>query len=384
MPGKLVARTIEAAQDRDPVARAMVLLSASRVLAALDRPAARRVFADGVELLKSIPFDPHVRSFVFDEAVCLGSTADPVAALELFLNLPEEENRFVRRSAGRMLAQGLAKAGEFEAVLRLIEDPSCEADGAGYLIQYAPELTVRAMIAARERWRRDRIAPWMGGIGSKISEYYSLLSQNWRALDSGEAQGWLDEALAAIAGEPDQAMNGQFGERARFHSARDVYLFQLLNAIRGLHTEEETQSILSAYPAVAAAAEVYPLGVESVKAERRPAEGRSEGFMYSGSGSDARRMISAHRGEAGAIDGWIEEARHLFSADINKPNAASRVFWPSCHAYKVAMYYAGKAKGISAEPLLGQIPDTDIALCAGVELAAGVLGLTQYSGLRIG
>jgi hypothetical protein len=48
------------------------------------------------------------------------------------------------------------------------------------------------------------------------------------------------------------------------------------------------------------------------------------------------------------------------------------------------MYYAGKAKGMSAEPLLRQIPDTDIALAAAIELAAGVLGLNQYSGLRLG
>jgi hypothetical protein len=385
MPRELVERTIEDASHRDPVTRAMVLLCASRVLAGLDQPAARRAFTEGLRLLASISFDQRIRSFVFNEAVCLGSTADPVAAMKLFRSLPPQEHPFTRLSTGTMLVQALAKAGEFEAALNLLEDGSCEMHGAGALMHYAPELTVRVMAAARERWRRDRAVPRTSGMFP--SGFYSLLSENCLRLDPVEAQGWLDEALAAIEADPDHATRAEFGKRVRFDSMRDMHVFQLLNVIRRLRTPEEAQSILSAHPAVAAAAEIYPFGLESVKAEPRPAGAGGGGFMYSASGSDARRiplMISAHRGDTGAIEKWIEEAHHVFSADIHKPNSAPRVFWPSCHAYKIAMYYAGKAKGMSAEPLLRQIPDTDIALAAAIELAAGVLGLNQYSGLRLG
>ena len=370
MPRELIARTIEDTKHRDPVTRAMVLLCGSRVLAGLDQPAARRAFAEGLQILESVSFDERIRGFVFNEAVCLGCTADPVAALRLFRSLPQGEIPFPRRSSGTMLVQALARAREIEAALSLLEDLSCEADGVAAFIHHAPEFAVRAMAGARERWRRDRAVPRMSGRFPSISHFYSLLSEHWRRLDPAEAQNWLDEALAAIRADPDESMNGQFGERVRFHSMRDIHLFQLLNVIRGLRTPEEAQAILSACPAVAAASAIYPFGLESVKAERRPQEAESGGLMYSVA--------------AGAIERWIEEAHHLFSADIHKPNSAPRVFWPSCHAYKIAMYYAGKAKGMPAEPLLQQIPDTDIALCAAIELAAGVLGLDQYSGLRIG
>jgi hypothetical protein len=71
-------------------------------------------------------------------------------------------------------------------------------------------------------------------------------------------------------------------------------------------------------------------------------------------------------------------------ADPDDPNLALRVFWPSCHAYKVAMYWAGKRLGNDAEPLLTEIPDFDFALLASIELEAAALGLPQYSGVRMG
>jgi hypothetical protein len=277
-----------------------------------------------------------------------------------------------------MLVQGLIRAGETEAALSLLEDQSYDVDGAEFVIRGAPEFTVRAMRAARERWRRDRAVPPIAGIFPRTGRYFSMLSQNWRRLDPLEAREWLDEALAAIEEDPDHPTKAEFGNRVELHSERDMHVFQLLNLIRALGTPDEVQAIFSAYPAVATAAMSYPLGMESVLAERSslPLESRRGGFI--GSGSHARR------GGGGPIEKWIEEAHHLFRTDINRPNTAPRVFWPSCHAYGVAMYYAGKANGVSAEPYLLHIPDTDIMLCASIQLAAGALGLDQYCGVRIG
>ena len=47
------------------------------------------------------------------------------------------------------------------------------------------------------------------------------------------------------------------------------------------------------------------------------------------------------------------------------------------------MYWAGKRLGKDAEPLLAEIPDSDFALLASIELAAGALGLPQHSGVRM-
>jgi hypothetical protein len=75
---------------------------------------------------------------------------------------------------------------------------------------------------------------------------------------------------------------------------------------------------------------------------------------------------------------------HLEDTDADDPNLAPHVFWPSCHAYKVAMYWAGRQLGKDAEPLLAEIPDADFALLASIDLAAGALGLPQHSGVRMG
>jgi hypothetical protein len=40
--------------------------------------------------------------------------------------------------------------------------------------------------------------------------------------------------------------------------------------------------------------------------------------------------------------------------------------------------------GMDAARLLDEIPDTDLALFGAIELAAGVLGLPQSSGVRVG
>jgi hypothetical protein len=45
---------------------------------------------------------------------------------------------------------------------------------------------------------------------------------------------------------------------------------------------------------------------------------------------------------------------------------------------------AKRMSGMDAARLLDEIPDTDLALFGAIELAAGVLGLPQSSGVRVG
>jgi hypothetical protein len=294
-----------------------------------------------------------------------------------------------------MLVQSLAQSGAVETAVELLEDLNCEAGRAEVVVHFAsdPALQRRAMWAARERWRALRKRPDSPGAFEQ-HEFYRLFSQHWRKLEPSEAGAWLDEILLAIATDPDHPTSARFGERVELHSMRDMHLFEILNVLRTLKPPDQVEALLHAHPDVADAARVYPLGLESLMAQQRSApEGRrcGVGFVGSGSGSGGDRrlvagMMAAQRGDPSAVQHLLAEARrlHLEDTDADDPNLAPHVFWPSCHAYKVAMYWAGRQLGKDAEPLLAEIPDADFALLASIDLAAGALGLPQHSGVRMG
>jgi hypothetical protein len=377
MPAGLVKRAIEQSTNRGPFVRAIALLSGARVL------------AEGLAIAEGLPLDARRLRRVLDDAVRYGALADSEAAIALFRQAPPDESRTRRRSTGTMLVQALAKGGKIEVALELLEDLSCETGGAGIIIHMSPDLVVqrRAMMAARARWRALR--PKADPVDDPFSqhEFYSLFATHWRKLDAGEAESWLDEILQALESDPALPTNATFGERVHFHSLREAHLFEILDVLRELKAPEQVAGILRAYPKVEEAAEVYPLGLESLRSEL-PAKASGSGYMVAGSSQDRglmEGMRAAQKDEASAVQQLLAEARRLHREDLNpeEPNLAPHVFWPACHAYKVAMYWAGKKSGMDAEPLLDQIPDTDFAILAGIELAAGTLGLDQPFGVRM-
>lgn len=291
-----------------------------------------------------------------------------------------------------MLVQSLAQSGAVETAVELLEDLNCEASRAEAVVHLASDLALqrRAMRAARERWRALRKRPDSPGAFEQ-HEFYRLFSQHWRKLEPSEAGAWLDEILLAIEADPDYRARGSFLE---LHSTRAIHLFEILNVLGALKTPDQMEAILHAHPDVTDAARVYPLGLESLMAQQRPAPESGAcrgglGYVSSGSGRDSRLlagMMPAQRGDPSAVQHLLAEARrlHLEDTDADDPNLAPRAFWPSCHAYKVAMYWAGRHLGKDAEPLLAEIPDPDFALLASIELAAGALGLPEHSGVRMG
>jgi hypothetical protein len=387
----LLRRVIEASKDREPLVRAMALLNVARVLAALDKEEARRTFADGVMEVDKLSLDRRTADAILNEVVRLGSTADPFAAADFFRRLPSSDDASMRRWAGTMLVQSLAENNEMEAAVSLLEDLKIDVGGAGIILHLAPDLATRrrAMYAARERWRarHKRSDSQPGG----VEEFYSLLSQYWRQLEPAEAESWLDEAVLAIENDPDGEMSARFGEHVELHSVRAANLFHLLNILRAVRAPDQVEEILAAHPDVAAAAKVYPLGLESLMAQKPPAAPsgtRRAGFGWVGSPRDAGIMeavFAARDGDTSAVHRLMNEARSRYALDTDaeRPNSAPRVFWPSCSAYKTAMYWAGKMSGMDAEPLLEQVPDRDLRLLSSVELAAGALGLPQHSGMSM-
>jgi len=373
------------------VVAAMALLHGARVLAAVDREGAKLLYAEGCAALEGLALTGHARGLVPWEAVRLGATVDPIAALALFRRLPAGGPDFHSGSTGRLLVQSLAQTGEFETAVELLEDLNCPSGGAGIVVHLAPDIALqrRAMSSARKRWRMAR-QPGPGFVAER--EFFQVFSQHWQKLEPAEQRSWLDEILRTIETQPDRPADAEFGE-VRLHSMHDRQLFDILNVLRALKPADQVEAILRAHRDVAKGAEIYPLGMESVMAQARAAAGNKAcgtggGFMVGGRAGDPlmEAAIKALRGDPSAVADMMAEALRLFreDRDLENPNYAPCPFWPSCQAYRMAMYWAGKTSGMDAAPLLDEIPDTDLALFASIELAAGVLGLPQYSGVQVG
>ncbi len=396
MPFALVKRAVELARDREALVRAMALLHAARVLAAMDIEAARQVFGEGVAAADGLNLPAHETEYVLHEAVRLGAYADPLAAVALFRKLPPGGHGWSRRMAGTTLVRSLAWSGDFENALGLLEDLHYEMGGAQAVVDWAPDPAVqrRAMAAARERWRalRKSVDPHQGHRAE--NDFFRLFSRHWRKLEAAEQEIWLDEILHALETDPDRPTNASFGHDVKLHSTRDSHLFEILSVLRALKPADQVEAILRERPDVAEGARIYPLGIESLFAERRPApqapEGGPGGWGFGSSGSlSANRLLAAtmaaRQGDPSGVRDLLAETHRLYreDTDASDPNVAPLVFWPSCHAYRSALYWAGDRSGQAAEPLLAEIPDADLALLASIELAAGTLGLPEHSGVRM-
>src|SRR5688500_3611455 len=175
------------------------------------------------------------------------------------------------------------------------------------------------------------------------------------------------------------------------HSSRDAHLFEVLGMLRALRSAGDVQGILGRHPGVAVAAQTFPLGQESVQNQQRepPARKGNEEpsfcFVSSGSGWDSQLiplLMAAHRGDRSAPGMMLDAAYRVFleDTDLEDGNNAPLPFWPSCMAYKSALYWAGRIVGSDAKSMVGDVPDRDLALLASAELAAGLLGLNEFPG----
>ena len=369
----------------------MVLLHGARGLAAVDPEAARKAFAEGLALAEALELDPRVLTVVLCEAVQLGAGADPEAAVALFRRIPSGSPDLHRSSAGQRLVDSLARSGQVEAAVELLEDLSLPAGGAMQVLQLTSDraLQRRALAAARERWRESRNQPLE--FASHNFFFFPLFAQHWQKLEPADQESWLDESLLAIETSPDLPMTGRLGDQVELLSVRSMNLFRLLKVLAGLKPPAEVAATLSRYPDVEKAAKRYPLGMESVIAEQRAAatgaacgSGGPGGGMGFGGGQEglAAATMAAHRGEPSAVRDILEEGHRLFrkDKDPDNPNCAPVAFWPSCRAYQAAMYWAGKLSGEGSESLLAEVPDTELALLASIELAAGTLGFPECGG----
>ncbi len=394
---ELLQHAIREAEHRESPVRVMALLQCARALSVIDKGASKATFAEALAAAEELTLPIQYRQIVLSEAVIMGAAADPMAAVALFRRCSEDEaHPGWGLRCGNRLVQTLAGNGHINAAIDLLEDLNCEAGGATAVVHLTsdPQLQHRVLSAAHARWRayREREGVYDRPPFAE-DEFYWVFADHWRKLEIPEARAWLEEALQAIEAGPDHACSARFGDRVEFHSIKHKRLFQLLPVMRAHLTAERVEQILAAYPEVRSAAEIYPLGVDTMKSEWRPPSPGAPGgvrFAFAGSGSyndlPAASIPAASRGDRSAIERSIAEANELYLEDIHTldPQTSPRVFWPSCLAYRTAMYWAGKNLGKDAEPLLARIPDRDFAFLGGIEMAAGALGLPQHAGVRAG
>lgn len=385
MPAAMVQRAIEQARDRDAFVHTAALVYGSRVLASLDKQAAKTAYAAGVTAADNLALSDHDREHFFRQIVQFGASVDPLAALMLFRRtLSLQRHPFIWESATSMLAQGLAKSGEFEAALELLQDPNC-TPALGPEWTDDPSMRRRFLLAAREGWRaRNRRA---GQGAPRCEGFYRLYAQHWRALPREKAEALLDEIVDMIRSEPDQPTHSIYPRVQFVESHAASQLFQVLNVLQAIMPAERVHALLRAYPELERAAEIYPLGIESVMAEPRPARSAS-GFGFAMTGGDPAwqaTVMSALRGDSDAVKNLLEDAHQALREDTDpgNPNLAPRVFWPSCGAYKAALYHAGRLYGSDAESRLDEIPDRDFQLLSRIEMAAGIAGLSYMGGFHM-
>lgn len=96
-------------------------------------------------------------------------------------------------------------------------------------------------------------------------------------------------------------------------------------------------------------------------------------------------LMAAHRGERSAVRALLEDAHRAFREDTDPEdgNLAPLAFWPSCGAYRRALYWGGRIVDPDAKPLVEEVPERDLALLAGVELAAGLAGVGEFTWTRM-
>lgn len=360
MPDQLVRDAIERSRTREPLANAMALLTGARVLAYMNLAAAKRALDEGLSIFDQISFDGTFGQFHLHEIVRLSAPVDPEIAVSRYKQLDPGRPHHPDTIA---LISHLAVHGSTSIALDLFEDLRYPVEGAAWLIgaNQDPAFQIRVLRAAKARWHQSRQSPFP-------ADFHRLFSQWFRILDPVEASGWLDELLERATTLSTNRIGARFADGIEFQTFADMHVFELLHTARALKSAPFVEELLRRYPAVAAAAEVYPNGTESIvpaPPPPRPTMGKS----------------SIALSPSISIEHLLDEAQHIFMDDVNN-NAAPRTYWPATHAYRLALFWAGQRHGKVGQRFLQSVPDADIAILAAIELAGGILDLPMRQGLQ--
>jgi hypothetical protein len=372
MVEQLIAETVQAARMAALEVRAPALLHASRVLTTQDRAEADRVFNEALALMPNL--DPRSMRCFGDRVLLIAAAAQPSRFRELVKAYPPLP---MLHGMDHVL-QTMVDHGHVRAAAEYLAQPVNTDDypyGTVPLIlqQYAEDQqqSLDIMRSAAAAWRR-----------SPVYDFFRLFAAQWKILPPEEARGILQELLAFVAAQPDRSIHARIGMDVEFTSEQDFRRFELLPVLGRLEPET-VRSLSESRPQFAKGVARFPLGLESVMTERRPAPapaGGARGYVMAGNPKDfpmMHRLMEAER--AGELGPFFEHALRLYAedSDPDNPNLVPRECWPSTQQFRRAFDLAGRVRGETAVELFDRVPDGDLLLFSQIALAAALRGLPE-------
>jgi hypothetical protein len=248
-----------------------------------------------------------------------------------------------------------------------------------------------------------RPIPHLGGHDNVViyfnqlqGRFIRLFQHHWHILPPDEALSVVRQIVQIALDRPDLGTSAGISDGIHFSSSREHALFGVLHILRHLDPGL-AESLIAHHTQLAAAAQRYPNGIESMHGElERQAEERRKlmaasgetctgGFIMTGNSRDFSGQMALHRSsQAGDFGPAIDHALELYREDTSpeSPNQVLKAFWPSTSSLQSTFYSAGKRLGPDAAKLLERIHDADLHLFAQIALAAafaGVPALPEFS-----
>ena len=403
----LVRAQLQAERSAPPV-RAAARMRIARVQSATDPGQARVIFEMALDEIRSLP--SRESQVLFEQAQQIAAAFAP----DLLHEIPAVR-RFPSDSHSETLLSIMLAHGHIDAAFDYVVH--CDVP-FGFPFGYAANLMQkldddRRLIVLRramDAWRapqdselmRKHGIPHEGDQGKLINNHLQshfirlqgnfirLFQYRWTMLPREEALALVREIVNIALDRPDLGTSARYPD-VHITSSREHVLFEVLHILRHLDPPL-AESLIASHSQLAAAAQRYPNGTETMHQElelradeRRKemaasGENSGEAFIMVGAGDPRNfdRLKALHRSsQQGDFGPSIDHALELYREDTdpNSPNQALKAFWPSARSFRATLYAAGKRLGPNAATLLDDISDDDLRLFAQIEFAAALAGL---------
>jgi hypothetical protein len=382
MMAELLARAREQSEHSELSVRAAAWLYIARVERSFDADAAYWTFRRGLGVVQQMVGD--------DRQLFLQLARNVAAAMDpgLLTEIPAEEGGppFGRdHLIATMVAQGHLDAA-YAYVLNS-DDDAFPFIGLTILMHALKKEGDRVAVFRRAAvaWRNRRADPHGDFFRSMGRDrFIELFQWRWTLLPAAEAREIAREIVRSALDEPDHPMNSQC-EGPSISSKRENSLFEILHVLQHLDPPL-ADSLIADHAQLAAITLRYPNGLETVgqeAEEQQKKASRQSSDSEDGVGGDPRDFPFQRALVAASRDGdfkpAMEHALEKYREDTGpeNPNYAPKEFWASTSRLRKLFYRAGKKLETKATAYLKMVPDDELRLFAGIELAGALAGVAE-------
>jgi hypothetical protein len=342
----LIALLRQQAEQSSPPVRPAALMRIARVEAATDAAKARQTFERGLEEARRLSGRGAVS--LMNQALLLAAAVSP----DLMRDLPAPSHgppNFRAERLARVLLQHEHGDAAFDYVMAYDHASTFPFHAVSALIDwYGDDERRQALL-------RRALAVWREAPDGR---FLWLFGRHWKGLPEEEARDIVREIARVATTQPDRPLMARYQDEVEITSLRANTLFQILHVLRRLDATL-AESLIAANSQLAAAARRFPNGMESIWEEAR-----------------ARRTCPT-QGSTQSADFELSIRSALEQYEQDRTNQAPREFWPSTRSFRGILHRAGTLLGEDAAVYLERIPDPDLRLFAGIELAAALAGLPE-------